>query len=326
MECKTLYEFNFKKGRRDFSRIALILVSVFLISEGGFYLLYYLADYRIANLFGGILSEADAQILLSSAVMYLFAVPIALLLFRLLPSVRPEEGTLGKQFFSWLLICFPIMTAGAQIGNLLSALLSGGNANNPVETVTDMSLWLEILCVTVLAPIFEELLFRRAIIDHCIKYGERPAILFSAVAFALFHGNLFQVFYAFGIGLVFGYVYIRTGKLRYSILLHAIINFWGSVVTKFVITDPDSLFAAAGEASWLGILRIVITLNYLLIQYAALAAGIVFLVKKLRCKLYFQSVPSIVPTGKVIRISFVNVGMILFTLLCLVEFSLSLFM
>ena len=56
------------------------------------------------------------------------------------------------------------------------------------------------------------------------RYGEKTAIVFSALAFALFHMNLFQFFYAFGLGLIFGYVYTRTSRLRYSVLMHMLID------------------------------------------------------------------------------------------------------
>ena len=39
-----------------------------------------------------------------------------------------------------------------------------------------------------------------------------------------------QVCYAFLLGLVFGYVYIRTGRLRYSMILHVIINTMTSII------------------------------------------------------------------------------------------------
>ena len=42
--------------------------------------------------------------------------------------------------------------------------------------------------------------------------------------------NLFQFFYAFGIGLIFAYIYIKSRKIGYSIVFHMIINFMGSVV------------------------------------------------------------------------------------------------
>ncbi len=46
----------------------------------------------------------------------------------------------------------------------------------------------------------------------------------QALLFALLHGNLVQGGYAFFDGLLFGWIVWRTGRLRYSILLHLTVN------------------------------------------------------------------------------------------------------
>lgn len=315
---------DLKKGRRDYSIIGLVLVAVFLLSQGGMYLIYFLTDGNISSLFGGLFTENDAYILLSGGIMYLFAIPIGLLLLHFLPSTQPQKERLGSQFFQWLLICFPIISAGSLIGNLLSFLLSFGKASNPTDSLSGISIGVQFVCVVVLAPIFEELLFRRAIIRHCVRYGEKTAILFSATAFALFHGNLYQFFYAFGIGLLFGYIYVRTGKVIYTVFLHAIINFWGSIVAQFVITNTPAFFVSNDLKMILHLtFQIVITLNYYLISYGTLVGGIIFLCKKVR-RLYFRPASLELPTGKSIQLSFVNPGAILFAILCTAEIVISL--
>ena len=45
--------------------------------------------------------------------------------------------------------------------------------------------------------------------------------------------NVFQFFYAFGLGLMFGYVYTRTSRLRYSVAMHMLINLNGSVLAHW---------------------------------------------------------------------------------------------
>ena len=74
-----------------------------------------------------------------------------------------------------------------------------------------------VIAFAVLAPVFEELVFRKVLVDHVLPFGEWPAILFSGITFGLFHGNLTQFFYAALLGMVLAYVYIRTGNILYSI-------------------------------------------------------------------------------------------------------------
>jgi membrane protease YdiL (CAAX protease family) len=88
--------------------------------------------------------------------------------------------------------------------------------------------------VSILAPIFEEFFFRKMLIDKTIRYGAKVSIILSALLFGLFHGNLNQFFYAFLMGGFFAYVYIKTGKIIYPIVLHAIVNFMGSVVSQVI--------------------------------------------------------------------------------------------
>jgi membrane protease YdiL (CAAX protease family) len=93
------------------------------------------------------------------------------------------------------------------------------------------------------APVMEEFVFRRCIIRRLLPCGEKAALFTSALLFALFHSAVNQVCYAFLLGLVFGYVYLKTGRLRYSIGLHVIINSMTAAVLPVLLT------LAAGSTS-----------------------------------------------------------------------------
>lgn len=117
------------------------------------------------------------------------------------------------------------MFLGNMIGNILSAGATDGQATNRINDVILGSDWrVNALFIGLLAPVCEEWIFRKEIISRLRRYGEKTAIMFSALAFALFHMNVFQFFYAFGLGLMFGYVYTRTSRLRYSVAMHMLIN------------------------------------------------------------------------------------------------------
>lgn len=125
-----------------------------------------------------------------------------------------------------------VSMAALYVGNIISLLLNGliglikgSPVENPVDTLLDFPVALNLILVCVLAPLFEELMFRRLLLDRLRPYGERFALIGSALMFALIHGNLSQMFYAFGIGLVLGWLVLKTGCLWQSILIHAGINF-----------------------------------------------------------------------------------------------------
>ena len=51
----------------------------------------------------------------------------------------------------------------------------------------------------------------------------------------MFHGNLFQFFYAFLIGVILAYVYTRSGKYLWCVAMHATVNLFGSVIVPALV-------------------------------------------------------------------------------------------
>lgn len=74
--------------------------------------------------------------------------------------------------------------------------------------------------------IFEELFFRKWILNASKKYGKLFAVVFSALLFGLYHMNIGQGVFAFLIGLLFGVIAIKTGGIKYTCLLHFLNNFY----------------------------------------------------------------------------------------------------
>lgn len=93
-----------------------------------------------------------------------------------------------------------------------------------------------ILSIAVMAPLVEELLFRGAIEGHLLRTGKSPrmAIFLSALIFGIIHFNPVQIFFAFCLGLVFGWLYYRTGSVIPGIVGHFLNN---SVATLLMATS-----------------------------------------------------------------------------------------
>lgn len=87
------------------------------------------------------------------------------------------------------------------------------------------TLVLVVLAVCVLVPIAEELLFRRAMFGALLPLGETPALIFTALIFALCHGFLLGLPGLFLLGAGFQYLYRRYQNLAYPLLAHAFFNF-----------------------------------------------------------------------------------------------------
>lgn len=90
-----------------------------------------------------------------------------------------------------------------------------------IETNTVSFIFLAVL----FAPIAEEVLFRGIVTQLLLnKYHPTKAIIISALIFALIHVNPSQIPGAFVMGLLFGWIFHKTGSLIPCIIMHFINN------------------------------------------------------------------------------------------------------
>lgn len=99
-----------------------------------------------------------------------------------------------------------------------------------------------VLFTVILAPIFEEITFRKIICDNLLPFGKFTAVIVSGIGFGFYHGNFEQSFYASFVGIFFAYIYIKTGNVWYSIVLHMIINGF-SIVENIMVEQGYQNFA-----------------------------------------------------------------------------------
>ena len=81
------------------------------------------------------------------------------------------------------------------------------------------------ISVVILAPIFEELIFRGMILNTLTKYNKMFAIIVTSLLFGLLHLNITQAIPAFFMSLVLCYMYVQTDSMLVTILAHAGNNF-----------------------------------------------------------------------------------------------------
>ena len=99
-----------------------------------------------------------------------------------------------------------------------------------------MTLLILMLSVAVFTPIVEELVFRGFVLDVASEtYGKWGAIFISAFLFSIIHIEAVSVVNAFFLGMIYGYVRIRTDSLWPTIFLHSIWNAHLYVIAIFCI-------------------------------------------------------------------------------------------
>ena len=269
--------------RRHYSRLGLALFLYMFTTVAAEYVMQSL----VMRFLPAFADSGWYLVTLSFVPMYLIGFPVFL---WVLPPAAPQElrppkqKLPGKLFFPLLLMCFGFLYPGNLIGQGLneglSFLLHSSGSGNALEVLAGESDLLPYSIVAVvLGPIMEEITFRKLLLDRMRTIDKPAAVFFSALAFGLFHGNVVQFFYAFGVGLLFGVIYIRTGRIGYSIGLHMVVNFLGSVVTMFLLPKIDMMHPLDALAPLLALA------GYAMLLMTAAVAGVVLLIKH-RKKLY----------------------------------------
>ena len=257
------------------------------------------------------LSDMNILTCISSLCNYLLPFPVFYWLMKKLDDTEIEKsGINAKTFIIYIGITMTLLWIGNLIGLAITMLLGGAmqtNIDNPVQQlINNTDLWLNLAIISIIAPICEEILFRKFLIDKTIKYGAKVSIILSAVLFAFFHGNLNQFFYAFLMGGFFAYVYIKTGRITYTIILHAIVNFMGSVVSIILANSVMNIQASMNTVD------AAIILAYVVILFIFLIIGLYGLtqIKKAR----FNGSKTQIALKSPFKTVYLNLGMILFIL------------
>ena len=271
---------------------------------------YILLSNVLAAINMNLVNDINILTVLSSICNYLLPLPIFLYLMKKIDAQKLEKEKIGiKKFIIYLSICFTLIWIGNISGLLITAIISNFTQNtisNPVvELISTSDIWLNLVLISIIAPIFEELLFRKVLIDRTIKYGAKVSIITSAVVFSFFHGNLNQFFYTMLMGGFLAYVYIKTGKITYTIILHLIVNFMGSIVSLIVANCANSMVSGAYTSLDIGIILI-----YTIIIIVTFIIGAISLTKYKKAK--FNGTKTQIPLKHPLKTIFLNYGMICF--------------
>lgn len=257
------------------AKYAAFCVVFLLIQLGGAVLLSLMApdfvkQYKTSLSFGLVVLSVD-----------IIGFPFIWLLMKGIPKTKIEQHKLSfSQWFTFLCISEALILAGSMVGNTIHTLLTqpftGNSLNNATSLMQNSNVVVRTLVVGIGAPVFEELIFRKVLIDRTIKYGEYVSIVLSGIMFGLLHGNFSQFFFAAMIGMLFAYIYIRTGRVRYTIYLHMAINLSSALVLQTLLIE---LLKARDDGNMRSPLILVYSLIALAWAGGVFAIGIIGIVK-----------------------------------------------
>lgn len=227
-----------KMNRKIISTIGWALSALVVFSQIGGIIVAIICEKFIPDL----AKSSIYNFIVSILPIYLIALPIFLLIIRKIPKydINEKSNLTIVEFIKVLIISFGAMYIFNLLGvgvNFLISLLKGSEVANPLaDLLSKVNLLESLIFVGILAPIMEELIFRKILLSRLRKFGDSFSIFFSALAFGMFHGNLSQFFYAVALGCILGYIVVKTGTIKYSIALHMCINIFGSVVIPGIVS------------------------------------------------------------------------------------------
>lgn len=115
---------------------------------------------------------------------------------------------------------------------IILPIARGLNSNIANNTFTERyygySMWFVIFGVMIVAPIVEEYIFRKVILNKLRVYNDVFAVIVTGFLFGLIHGNINQFIYTFPLGIVFGIAAIKSNRILVPIILHMFLNIMGS--------------------------------------------------------------------------------------------------
>ncbi len=238
---------------------------------------------------------------------YLIGFPVFYFMIKNLPEEEKRESrTLGVlEIIKICVMSYGVVYIFSLFTNLimmLIAVIKGSEVTNPLVNVLEGSNWIwSLVFVGILSPIIEEMMFRGVMLNKLRRYGDKVTIITTAVLFGLFHGNFSQFFYAVALGMVFAYVTLKTGTIKYSIILHIVVNIIGSIILPAVIGDGSNVVVVG----CVGLLLLTIVI-----------VGLVLLIKN-RKNISLLDGEIKLEKGTEFKTIWINVGMILYVAICL---------
>lgn len=196
--------------------------------------------------FGVNLSITVTYLLNAFSIYVVGFLAIKLLLRKVETAEQKPKVKLGAKKMLWyLFITFGLgIFAGSftqEIITLVTAPFGGEIVDRVSEMMMESTPILLILFVAIIGPIFEELIFRGYLLKKLRVYGDKTAIIYCAIAFGLFHTNVSQILFAGVIGAILAYVVVKSNNIKYSIIIHILVNLSSSIVTMLEIWGADTI-------------------------------------------------------------------------------------
>ncbi len=190
-------------------------------------------------------------------------------LVKALPYEKPKNIESAKYL---TMLSVPVMVFSSLFVNYISAIVQTilgveFNSNLSDTKLSGIgSIIIIIVSMSVVPALMEEFVVRGVVLQPLRKFGDKFAIIVSALFFSMLHGNMLQIPYTFVGGLILGYLAVKTKSLWPPMILHFVNNFYSVIV--MIVSDNFSdkaanytaygiwvLFAVLGVVGFIGYMK-----------------------------------------------------------------------
>lgn len=203
-----------------------------------------ISNYIMEEYMPYFIEEFLKNILLITGIVAICTIPIFFVMFQ---KDKKYEAALGvpampkAPLSQYVLIPVIAITASLGLNNLIILSNIGARSAEYQETsqlIYGASLMVQVMASGIVVPISEELMFRGLIFKRMsLMIGRKGAMIYSALIFGVYHGNLVQGIYGFILGYLCAWLYDKYGSLKAPILFHIAANLTSVIATKLHLFD-----------------------------------------------------------------------------------------
>lgn len=152
-------------------------------------------------------------------------------------SVKPSELCLWIGF--GMMCCVFADYIIAVLSMLSESIGYEMTQNESLEADSALACIIEIISTAVVPAVCEEFAMRCCSLGLLKKHGKAFGVIAVSIVFGLIHGNIIQFIFAMLVGLILGYITVRTDSIVPAIFVHGLNNGMSALSSVFVFAFGD---------------------------------------------------------------------------------------
>lgn len=211
--------------------VEFVYIMICVLSDAERYASIYEDQDQLRSFLTAVSEELASLQTLLTGMAALIAIPIMLTFFFLDREKEKQRGIVQnrkaplRKYGAVVLIAVAMCVGLDNLMNLVNFSSISEGYEETAAAFYSAGIGIQVLCLGILAPAAEELVFRGLMFRRLREGSEFfNAALYSSLVFGLYHGNLVQMIYGFIMGLMLAYVYEKYGSFKAPLLAHIVVN------------------------------------------------------------------------------------------------------